>query len=321
MMILSDLLTGEHNLQWDYALQCGVSHAVIRLPETEDFDLTSPSAWRFLTDRFRSAGLIPVAIEPMPNRLNDHIKTGDAQREESMDRFIRMLSAMDKVNVRLICMNFMAYVGWLRTRTDLSERGGALVTGFRLEEARIDPAVHITHRELWANLAYFFQAAVPYLERYGIRLALHPDDPPIEQLGGVERIFTSVANMDKALALAGSEAVGIAMCQANYSAMGEDVCKTIRHFGKTDRLYMAHFRDIVGTKEDFHESFHDNGQTDMVRVLEAYKECGFTGPIRVDHVPTLAGEKNDLPGYASIGRLYAIGYLKGLLEGIGYPYK
>ena len=162
---------------------------------------------------------------------------------------------------------------------------------------------------------------ISFRQPFLIRLALHPDDPPIEQLGGVERIFTSVANMDKALALAGSEAVGIAMCQANYSAMGEDVCKTIRHFGKTDRLYMAHFRDIVGTKEDFHESFHDNGQTDMVRVLEAFKECGFAGPIRVDHVPTLAGEKNDLPGYASIGRLYAIGYLKGLLEGIGYPYK
>lgn len=73
------------------------------------------------------------------------------------------------------------------------------------------------------------------------------------------------------------------------------------------------------TLECFHETFHDNGQTDMVRALKCYKDVGFNGPVRIDHVPTMAGEVNDRPGYETIGRLYAIGYLRGLAEAIGYP--
>lgn len=102
--------------------------------------------------------------------------------------------------------------------------------------------------------------------------------------------------------------------------MGEDICAAIRQFAGQDKLFFVHFRDILGTREQFRETFHDNGQTDMAAALRCYQVVGYHGPVRVDHVPTMAGEENAQPGYASVGRLYALGCLKGLLEGIGYLY-
>ena len=109
------------------------------------------------------------------------------------------------------------------------------------------------------------------------------------------------------------------MCQANYVAMGEDVYECIEHFARQDKIFFVHFRDIVGDKYHFHETFHDNGPTDMARCLRLYDSFGFKGPIRIDHVPTMAGEENGDPGYQDYGRLYAIGYLRGLCEGQGIP--
>ena len=108
--------------------------------------------------------------------------------------------------------------------------------------------------------------------------------------------------------------LGVTLCQGCYSAMGEDVCEVIRHFGRQNKIFFVHFRDVRGNRECFHETFHDNGQTDMAEAIHTYREVGFNGPVRVDHVPTMAGENANLPGYANLGRLYAIGYLKGLLE-------
>ena len=79
------------------------------------------------------------------------------------------------------------------------------------------------------------------------------------------------------------------------------------------KIFFVHFRDIAGTKACFHETFHDNGQTDMARAIRCYRDVHCTAPIRVDHVPTMAGEENGRPGYETVGRLYAIGYLRGLL--------
>ncbi|MFV0413061.1 MAG: mannonate dehydratase, partial [Oscillospiraceae bacterium] len=191
-MILTDYLLSTPSLQWQYALQAGVSHAVIRLPEDGGFDEASPAHWQSLYNRFCAKGLRPVVVEPMPPGLHGHIKAGDGQRDESIERVIQMMKAMDKVGVRIICTNFMCHIGWYRTAHNLQERGGALVTGFNADDAGETAFPPITRAQLWANYTYFVRAVTPYAERYGIRLALHPDDPPVERLGGVERIFTSL---------------------------------------------------------------------------------------------------------------------------------
>jgi D-mannonate dehydratase len=122
----------------------------------------------------------------------------------------------------------------------------------------------------------------------------------------------------RVMALSDSPSHGITYCQATFRAMGEDIVAAARRFAS--RIVFVHFRDIAGAREDFTETFHDNGPTDMPAMIKLYADLGFTGPIRVDHVPSMAGEKNLPHGYAQLGHLFALGYLKGILDTHRIPY-
>lgn len=163
-MILTDYFRSEKDAAWDISRECGVRHGTIRLPESTDFNVTDEHHWQTVYDRFMNFGIEPIIIEPMPNDLHDHIKAGDSQRDESIDRVIRMLPIMEKLDIRMICFNFMAHVGWTRTETDIEERGGARVTGFNLGHY-LPRGARITEEELWANYSYFLKAVVPEAEK------------------------------------------------------------------------------------------------------------------------------------------------------------
>ena len=311
-MILSDYFRPEHDTAWDFAIASGVKHGVIRLPEDGKFDYADRAHWDSLVKKFTDFGVTPVAIEPMPNELHDHIKIGDALRDECIEKVIKMFPIMDRLNVRTICFNFMAHIGWLRTNSDYPERGGAKVTEFNMADFKPTGA-KITADELWANYEYFVKAVIPYAEKYGIKLGLHPDDPPVPRLGDVERIMISKDNIKKAVSgIIQSPSLGITMCQANYFVMGEDLEKVIEEFA--DKIFMVHFRNTKGTPNHFRETYHDNGDIDMAKIMRVYVKNGVNVPIRVDHVPTMATEVSTLPGYDAMGRLFAIGYLKGILD-------
>ena len=312
-MILTDYFKSQYDIMWDYAKQCGVENAVIRLPETEDFDITDFSHWKTVHQRFTDFGVKPVVIEPLPNELHDHIKAGDEKRDECIEKAIKLLEYMDRLDIRTLCFNFMAHVGWTRTTDSIAERGGALVTGFDIKDFKATDK-SITAKELWQNYEYFIKAAIPYAEKYGIKLALHPDDPPLEKLGNVERIMISYENIKKAINIVDSPNLGVTMCQATYLMMGEDLYEVIPKLA--DKIFFVHFRNAVGNKYKFNETFHDNGLIDMPDIMRLYKKCGVDVPVRVDHVPLMAGEKQELAGYTALGRLYAIGYLKGILESL-----
>ena len=312
-MLLTDYFRSKKDIMWDYAKQCGVENAVIRLPEDKDFDITDFLHWKTVYKRFEDFGIKPVVIEPLPNELHDHIKTGDEKRDECIEKAIKMFEYMDKLDIRTICFNFMAHVGWTRTTDSIVERGGALVTGFDLDDYKPSDNV-ITAKRLWDNYEYFIKAAIPYAEKYGIKLALHPDDPPLEKLGNVERIMISYENIKKAISIVDSPNLGVTMCQATYLMMGEDLYDVIPKLA--DKIFFVHFRNAVGNKYKFNETFHDNGLIDMADIMRLYKKHNVDVPIRVDHVPLMAGEKQELAGYTALGRLYAIGYLKGILESV-----
>ena len=152
---------------------------------------------------------------------------------------------------------------------------------------------------------------MPVAEESGVRLGLHPDDPPISSLKGYGRIFHNADGIRKALALSDSHAHGLTFCQANYFAMGENVPQLIREW--KDRIGFVHFRDVKGTAAAFAETFHDNGPHDMAEVIRIYREAGFDGPVRTDHAPSMYGE-GEATGYEILGHLFAIGYLKGLID-------
>ncbi len=311
-MILTDYFKSTRDATWDFALQSGVKHGVIRLPEDEAFDITDAAHWQTVHKRFVDFGITPLVIEPMPNELHDHIKAGDGLRDESIEKAIKMFPIMRSLGIDTICFNFMAHIGWLRTSSNYLERGGARVTQF--DPSHFVPTdKKITKEELWYNYEYFIKAVISEAEKYEIKLALHPDDPPVERLGDVERIMISRDNIRRAVCgIVESDSLGITMCQANYYIMGEDLEDTIREFAK--KIHLVHFRNTVGDKSCFRETFHDNGAIDMAAIMRVYKKYGVDVPIRVDHVPTMAGENSTLPGYDAMGRLFAIGYLKGILD-------
>ena len=311
-MLLTDYFRSEKDATWDIGIQCGVQHGVIRLPETEDFDLTNKSHWETVYKRFTDFGITPVIVEPMPNCVHDHIKAGDEKRDESIEQVIKMLPIMEELGFQSICFNWMAHIGWLRTRSDILERGGARVTEFNIKDFKPTDA-KITADELWANYEYFLKAVVPVAEKHNIKLALHPDDPPRPTLGDVGRIMISRKNIEKAIYdIVPSEILGVTFCQANYHIMGENVEELIESWAK--KIFFVHFRNTVGHPDHFRETFHDNGALDMAALLRAYKRNGVDVPIRVDHVPTMAGEVSTLPGYDALGRMFAIGYLKGIMQ-------
>ena len=311
-MILTDYFRSEHDATWDFGVQSGISHGVIRLPENPEFSHSDVSHWESVVKRFTDFGITPVAIEPMPNSLHDHIKIGDGKRDESIAEVIKMFPIMRKFGIDTICFNFMAHIGWLRTSSDYIERGGARVTEFNMADF-VPTDKKITAEKLWDNYEYFVKAVVPEAEKYEIKLGLHPDDPPVPRLGDVERIMISKKNIKKAVCdVVRSESLGITMCQANYHIMGENVYEVVREL--RDKIFMVHFRNTTGVPERFRETYHDNGELDMARLMKLYVELGINVPIRVDHVPTMPGEASTLPGYDALGRLYAIGYMKGLYE-------
>lgn len=311
-MILTDYFRSERDSAWDIAKQSGVEYGVIRLPETAEFDLTDKTHWQKVYDNFINYGIKPMVIEPMPNEIHDHIKAGDELRDESIEKAIKMLPIMKNLGIETICFNWMAHIGWLRTSSDIPERGGALVAGFDIKDFKPTDK-KITEKELWDNYEYFLKAIIPEAEKNEIKLALHPDDPPLAKLGDVSRIMTSANNIKKAVYdICPSEFLGITMCQATYYIMGEDLDKVISDLAS--KIFFIHFRNTIGNVNSYRETFHDNGALDMAHLIKLYKSLGINVPIRVDHVPTLLGEDNGSAGYAALGRLFAIGYLKGLLE-------
>lgn len=313
-MILTDYFLSTPDLTWELAVQSGVTHGVIRLPEG-DFDVTSLSQLKAVTNRFVSHGITPKIIEPLPNSLHDHIKAGDNLRDEAIEKFICLMSNLKEVGIDTVCFNFMVHYGWTRTSDSILERGGAKVTGFSLKDFKPD-GFKISKEQVFENYIYFIKAVIPYAEKYGIKLALHPDDPPLDTLGNVPRIFTSLDNIKKGINCVNSENLGVTFCQACYKLMGEDLESAISEL--KNKIFFVHFRNVRGNKFNFRETFHDNGEIDMAAALRLYKKyCPDNAkniPIRVDHVPTLAGEESRVSGYDALGRLFAIGYLKGIDE-------
>lgn len=310
-MILTDYLRSEPDMTWDMALQCGVNHGVIRLPEDPDFDVTSLPQLRAVIDRFKERGIIPLIVEPLPNCLHEHIKIGDELRDESIEKFIKLMENLHEVGIKAVCFNFMAHYGWTRTDTGIIERGGARVTGFRQDRFVADE-FEIDEETMWHNYEYFIKKVIPYAEKFDIRLALHPDDPPLPELGKAARIFTSYEAIKRGMSVVDSDHLGVTFCQACYQLMGAKLEEVIPELAK--KIFFIHFRNVAGDKTNFRETFHDNGEIDMAATMKLYMDNGIDVPIRVDHVPTMVGEDITHAGYDALGRLFAIGYLKGIME-------
>jgi mannonate dehydratase len=318
MVELSLVLPRTPDERWELATQLGVESVVVHPLEFGE-DKTSWSYEDLLGTKnwLENAGLrLDVVEGSVP--LTDRVRLGLDGVDEDIEEFKEFVRNCGRLDVPVVCYDWMAGVRWARTEAHIEARGGSLVTGFDNAKIQGGPdidAADVTRDQLWDAFEYFITEVGPGAEEAGVRRGLHPDDPPREEVRGIPRIANSVENYDRMLDLYDSEHHGVTFCQGNFAAMGVDVPETIRHFG--DRINFAHFRDVEGDADEFVETWHDAGPTDMQAAMDAYADVGFDGPMRPDHVPTMAGEDNSNPGYHMNGRLFAIGYMKGLLESAG----
>ena len=226
---------------------------------------------------------------------------------------------MGRLGIPLLCYNFMVGTGWARTGVR-EGRGGAKATYFSLAETPETPLL-LSADQVWANYETFIKAVMPTAERCGVRMGLHPDDPCLPSLGDFARIFGSVEAYDHAYALYPSPSNAVTFCQANFKLMNADLQESARHF--RDRIAFIHVRDVEGTKENFVELFHDQGSTDQFALMRVYRELGLDVPVRGDHVPEMEGDRildaDCLPGYFTMGRLFANGFLKAFLLATDQP--
>ncbi|MBX0323212.1 mannonate dehydratase [Halomicroarcula sp. F13] len=309
------ILPHEPDERWQLARQMGVEKAVVHPLEIGDGrthwtydDLQGLANW--LTD----AGLEFAVLEgSVP--ISDRIRLGREGRDEDIEEFKQFLRNCGEVGIPVVCYDWMAGVRWARTAAHVQSRGGSYVTEFDVEKVQGGPAQFddVTHEDVWEAIEYFLREVTPVAEEAGVKLGLHPDDPPRESLRGTPRIVDSVEAYDRVLEAYDSEHNGVTFCQGNFAAMGADIPAAIEHFG--DRINFVHFRDVEGDADRFVETWHDAGPTDMLAAMRAYEDhVGDDVPMRPDHVPTMAGEDNSNPGYHTKGRLFAIGYMRGLRE-------
>lgn len=319
MIELAEMLPATPTPLWTLCRQMGVDYAVGQLPLDDPLN-GSDAPWDYmpllrLKQRYESVGFKLAVIESRPPY--NLVKRGLPGRDEEIAAICTLIENMGRLGIPVWCYEWMTDFNWLRTDTHTLSRGGSIVTSFDATLLRDAPPTDngpISEEELWTNLEYFLRRVVPVAEKAGVKLAMHPDDPPLSPIRGVARIMRSVENYQRLLDLVPSPVNGITLCQGNFTLMTDDLPSVIRHFGRQQKIFFVHFRDVRGTAEKFEETWHDDGKTDLLACMEAYRDVGFGGVLRPDHVPTVEGDSNDRPSYSAYGRLYAIGYIRGLRE-------
>jgi mannonate dehydratase len=169
-----------------------------------------------------------------------------------------------------------------------------------------------SEKEIWDNWEYFVRQVAPVAGELGMRIGVHPDDPPVEPLGGIPRcVFGNFEGYRRALEIANSPNIGMCLCCGCWleggPRMGRDVVETIRYFAARRKLFKVHFRNVSAPMPHFVETFIDNGYGNMYAIMRALVEVDFRGVAIADHVPAMVGHRN-------VGWAYCIAYMKAMLE-------
>ncbi len=252
----------------------------------------------------------------------DAIVLGLENRDAKIEEYKQHLRNLGKAGIPYTTYAHMANGIWSTERE--TTRGGAPARAFNLEKADTGhwhgrqydmPLTHgrtYSEEEIWYNFAYFIKQVVPVAEEAGVKIGIHPDDPPVPELGGIPRcIFGNFEGYRRAIEMANSPNVGLCLCVGCWleggAWMGKDVFETIKYFGEQKKLFKIHFRNVHQPLPYFVETFLDNGYMDMYKVMRALREVDFDGVAIADHIPLMAKDHK-------VSTAFSIGYMKALLE-------
>ena len=276
-----------------------------------------------LKQKVESAGLKVWNIGNRDVHNMEEVTLNLEGRDAKIEAYKNYLRNLDKAGIYYTTYAHMGNGIWSSEREET--RGGASARALNLESDEKaghwngkvfkGPLSHgrvYTEEEIWDNYAYFIKEVVPVAEELGIRIGIHPDDPPVPELGGIPRcVFSSFDGYKRALEIADSPNVGICLCVGCWleggEGMGKDVLETIKYFGERGKIWKVHFRNVDKPLPHFVETFMDNGYMDMYKVMKALKDVNFDGVVIADHVPRFVGGSR-------VGLAYSIGYMKALLE-------
>ena len=306
--------TDEHLI---LAKQMGCDGVVLATPAR----LGERGRWEYsdlvaLREWVESFGLRVEALQNVPHSFWMNVRLGQPGRDAEIESFRETIRNVGRAGIPILSYNFRPDPLY-RTGTRLG-RGGVEQTAFDIDLARNRPLTfgrEISAEEMWASHDYFLRAVLPVAEEAGVRLALHPDDPPGPPLGGVARIMSSFDGFARAAESAGgSQAWGLLFCIGCWAEMGgtANVLRGIEHFGSRGQLAYVHFRDVSGTPDHFSEGLIGAGELDVTAVMQALVKVGFDGCLIDDHAPKLIGDD----GWHPRSRAYQTGYLMGLLRAI-----
>jgi mannonate dehydratase len=278
--------------------------------------------------KIESYGLRFECFNILPWRMCYKWMLGLPGRDEQIEQLQKTIRNMGAVGIPLLLYNMHA-MRFYRTSWHTFERGGAVATSFNIDMVKnaplmaggpdADPSLipeshrrPITDAEMWDNLTYFLKAMVPVAEESGVKLCLHPDDPPIPSIGGVARIMREPEAFKRAMEIVPSDNSGLKFCVGCFSEMGADIVELIEYFGERNKILYVDFRNVRGTAESFVETFPDDGKDNLFDVMKALYDVGFGGPVSADHALHIVGDTQFGHRYWA----YAIGHMRGLLQAI-----
>ena len=276
-------------------------------------------------NRVEDAGL-KWTVAGIPEEWTHRIKLGLPGRDEQLTSWCRSIEHLGAAGVPVLhyCFALRSSIGHygLRTSRSTPGRGGAKVTSFDHDQIRpatqdfwdppVDRSLEVTDRQVWDNLTWFLERVVPVAEDAGVKLALHPDDPPVSPIGGVARVVRDHAALKRVVDMVPSAANGLTFCVGTIAEMPGDVFDAIRDFGTRGKIHFVHFRNVTGTVPTFAETFVDEGYVDMVQAMRAFREFGFDGPMVEDHVPQMTAGPEQWPAKA-----FALGYMRAVMQAAG----
>jgi len=195
-------------------------------------------------------------------------------------------------------------------------RGGAVYKAFDYSRVARMPAFEdvgeISRDQLWGRLVEFTSAVLPAAEEAGVVLSLHPKDPPVQRMRGVDRLLTNTEQIEEFVDRIESPANGFTFCQGTVTEMGVDVPDAIRRIGGRGKIQHVHFRGVRGSVPQYVETFIDEGDVDMLEAMRAFKQVDYRGSLVSDHTPGIIGDW----GGGLVGRSYSQGYIRGLVQAV-----
>jgi mannonate dehydratase len=245
------------------------------------------------------------------------VQLGQPGRDEEIARFRTFLSDLGQLGIPVAKIDF--HPGNTYTTRQIETPRGYTAREFDLEtfrkqEKQMFDRVY-TAADIWANFQYFLDAVLPAAEAANVKLALHPDDPPLAMMNGVAKIFTGYAGIRRAEQVArGSRHFGLTFCVGTWAEggdkMGKDVFGMIDDYGARGKIFAVHLRNVSSPLPRFHETFHDDGYPDMYQVVKALRKVRFNGSMVPDHIPVLNGDD----AFRRAGHAYTIAYMRSLLR-------